>query len=302
MAFLDNDDIWAPTKLERQLAALGANPDARWSATACVHVGPDLHVRWAARLRQDPLVPAGGTVVPSSDMVSLLSDEQRVPAGSSSTLASLEMVMAAGGFNLDVPGCEDWDLWLRLAQASPLLYVDLPLVAYRVWDGQTSANVRAQVESATVVRAATSPTAGLPAAATGPDGSKRLLGATWPVGTGGGRPGGTSAPPGPGATRASSRMRWRRRRRPRSRNDACSGSREPAPSRTGGKRWSSPGWPDGATPAELSVLSGDRPPQEVGATVRTDRLDQLYEGGRAHGGELLVGSAWRDGAGPGQPD
>ena len=162
VAFLDNDDIWAPTKLERQLAALGANPDARWSATACVHVGPDLHVRWAARLRQDPLVPAGGTVVPSSDMVSLLSDEQRVPAGSSSTLASLEMVMAAGGFNLDVPGCEDWDLWLRLAQASPLLYVDLPLVAYRVWDGQTSANVRAQVESATVVRARYFPDSGPP--------------------------------------------------------------------------------------------------------------------------------------------
>ena len=148
VAFLDNDDIWAPTKLERQLAALGANPGARWSATACVHVGPDLHVRWAARLRQDLLVEAGGTVVPSCDMVSLLTEEQRVPAGSSSTLASLEMVVAAGGFNLDVPGCEDWDLWLRLAQASPMLYVDLPLVAYRVWDGQTSANVRAQVASA----------------------------------------------------------------------------------------------------------------------------------------------------------
>jgi hypothetical protein len=72
------------------------------------------------------------------------------------------MVVAAGGFNLDVPGCEDWDLWLRLAQASPLLYVDLPLVAYRVWDGQTSANVRAQVASATVVRARYFPDSGPP--------------------------------------------------------------------------------------------------------------------------------------------
>jgi glycosyltransferase involved in cell wall biosynthesis len=162
VAFLDNDDIWAPAKLEHQLAALAANPEASWSATACVHVGPDLHVRWAARLRQEALLPAEGTVVASSDMISLLTEDQHVPAGSSSALASLDLVLAAGGFNLDVPGCEDWDLWLRLAKRSPLLYVDLPLVAYRVWDGQTSTDVRAQVRSATVLRARHFPDSGPP--------------------------------------------------------------------------------------------------------------------------------------------
>ena len=162
VAFLDNDDIWAPTKLERQLAALAANPGASWSATACVHVGPDLHVRWAARLRKGPLSPPEGTVVSPPEMISLLTEDQQVPAGSSSALASLELVLETGGFNLDVPGCEDWDLWLRLARRSPLLYIDLPLVAYRVWDGQTSANVRAQVRSATVLRARHFPDGGPP--------------------------------------------------------------------------------------------------------------------------------------------
>jgi glycosyltransferase involved in cell wall biosynthesis len=153
VAFLDNDDLWAPTKLERQLAALAAHPAARWSATACVNVGPDLRVRCAARLRQEALSPSEGTIVPSPEMISLLSEEQQVPAGCSSGLASLEFVRATGGFNLDVPGCEDWDLYVRLAKESPLVYVDLPLVAYRVWDGQTSTNVRAQVQSASVMRA-----------------------------------------------------------------------------------------------------------------------------------------------------
>ena len=32
VAFLDNDDLWAPTKVELQLGALAANPLARWSA------------------------------------------------------------------------------------------------------------------------------------------------------------------------------------------------------------------------------------------------------------------------------
>ena len=163
VAFLDNDDIWAPTKLEHQLAALTAHPGAGWSATACVHVGPDLRVRWAARLRPEPLLlPPNGTLVTRPEMLSLLTEDQQVPAGCSSALASLDLVRAAGGFNLDVPGCEDWDLWLRLAQESPLVYVDLPLVAYRVWDGQTSANVRAQVRSATVMRARYFPESGPP--------------------------------------------------------------------------------------------------------------------------------------------
>ncbi len=186
VAFLDNDDIWAPAKLEHQLAALAAHPEASWSATACVHVGPDLHVRWAARLRQEPLLAASGTVVGSSDMISLLTDDQHVPAGSSSALASLDLVLAAGGFSLDVPGCEDWDLWLRLAQRSPMLYVDLPLVAYRVWDGQTSADVRAQVRSATVLRARHFPDSGPPS---------RDYRA--PLGAGGGSPPRRRRAPGP---------------------------------------------------------------------------------------------------------
>ena len=160
VGFLDDDDLWAPAKVELQLGAVAAAPAARWSATSCVHVGPDLQVRWAARLLQRPLTGTKQTLVSSTEMLALLKDDQRVPAGGSSVLAARDLVLDVGGFDRDVAGCEDWDLWLRLAQASPLAYVDLPLVAYRVWDGQASAHVRAQVRSAKVLRQRYFPEAG----------------------------------------------------------------------------------------------------------------------------------------------
>ena len=35
LAFLDSDDVWAPSKLERQIGALRLRAGSRWSYTAC---------------------------------------------------------------------------------------------------------------------------------------------------------------------------------------------------------------------------------------------------------------------------
>ena len=61
VAFLDNDDLWAPTKLELQLQALAEYPSARWCATACAYVGADLTVRPGGRLSEGPLGPRRGS-------------------------------------------------------------------------------------------------------------------------------------------------------------------------------------------------------------------------------------------------
>ena len=63
-----------------------------------------------------------------------------------------ELAQAAGGFHDDVPGCEDWDFWVRLAQRSPLVYLDRPLAAWRMWEGQGSTDARMMLRSANRVR------------------------------------------------------------------------------------------------------------------------------------------------------
>ncbi len=153
VAFLDSDDVWAPTKIERQMAAIARHPVARWSATACVSVSQDMQVRHAVRLRDIAPGPAEGTLVSSEEVRALLMEDNRVPAGNSTVLAAKEVLDAAGGFDADLATCDDWDLWLRIAALSPLAYIDAPLAAYRLWDGQSSANERAFIRDAATVRA-----------------------------------------------------------------------------------------------------------------------------------------------------
>jgi hypothetical protein len=64
-----------------------------------------------------------------------------IPAGSSSVLVAADTLRAAGGFVEGITGCEDWDMWLRLAELAPLAYLDEPLVAYRNWGGNTSGDL-----------------------------------------------------------------------------------------------------------------------------------------------------------------
>lgn len=135
VAFCDDDDLWAPSKLRRQLDALAAMPEAAWCCTGAVAVGPDLEIVADQRLGR------------SGDVLPLLLVSNDIPGGGSSVLARTERVRAAGGFAEDLPASEDWELWIRLAARSPLAVVDEPLVAYRVWPGGKSRHV-ARMEAA----------------------------------------------------------------------------------------------------------------------------------------------------------
>jgi glycosyltransferase involved in cell wall biosynthesis len=153
VAFLDNDDLWAPTKLALQLQALAEHPCARWCATACAYVGADLAVRVGGRLSEGPMGPPEGQLLRSKDLLALLSNDNVIPGGGSSVLVARELLVAVGGFHDDVPGCEDWDLWVRLARMSPLAYLDRPLAAWRIWEGQGSTDAQMMIRSANLVRA-----------------------------------------------------------------------------------------------------------------------------------------------------
>ncbi|MCW5891454.1 MAG: glycosyltransferase [bacterium] len=127
LAFLDADDTWLPAKLERQLAALERVP----GAALC----------WT-RAR---FVDAAGRPLPEHKPPRPLAGDAfaELARGNVLILASVvaprALVEALAGFDATLPvlGCEDWDLWLRLARGRAVVGVDEDLVCYRIHDANT---------------------------------------------------------------------------------------------------------------------------------------------------------------------
>lgn len=125
LAFCDDDDLWAPDKLARQLGALRAS-SARWSCTGIVEVDERLEIIGHRRVK-------GGEIL--ADLLGT----NGIPT--SSVIAELDLLRTVGGFDPSLQGSEDWDMWIRLAQHSPVAAVDRPMVAYRVGTQALSMNV-----------------------------------------------------------------------------------------------------------------------------------------------------------------
>jgi glycosyltransferase involved in cell wall biosynthesis len=126
IAFLDDDDRWAPDKLEAQLAAIEAEPGARWAVSGSVNFDEN-------GVRGGQGLPGGGGAVLDRLLLDCV-----VPAGGSNVVVSRDLIESVGGFDERLGAAEDWDLWLRLAERSPIAYVDRPLVGYRRWTRNTS--------------------------------------------------------------------------------------------------------------------------------------------------------------------
>jgi glycosyltransferase involved in cell wall biosynthesis len=125
IAFCDDDDVWAPDKLNQQLhAASDRKPD--WVYTGSVNVDV------AGRV-------VGGTLpLPPSQVVTLLPRRNVVPGGGSGVLVHRRLLESAGPFDARLRNTEDWDLWVRLSRLSTPRCVPAPLVGYRVHDRGSS--------------------------------------------------------------------------------------------------------------------------------------------------------------------
>lgn len=128
VAFLDDDDLWAPERLSAQLDALEGAPAAGWAVSGAVVVDDALRVVGAQRPPREGVIPAGVLAY------------NCIPGGASGVLARTDLVLDAGGFDPVFRILADWDLWTRLALTSSLATVWRPHVAY-VFHG---ANMTAQ--------------------------------------------------------------------------------------------------------------------------------------------------------------
>lgn len=123
LAFLDSDDLWTRTKLERQLTAMRARPERRWSYTAVHRI--DAEGRDAPAEGVRPWRAWEGDIVePLLRLDALLA----TPA----VMAERELVLEAGAFDEQQLFCEDYDLWLRLALRSEVTALCEPLASVRV--------------------------------------------------------------------------------------------------------------------------------------------------------------------------
>jgi glycosyltransferase involved in cell wall biosynthesis len=130
VAFLHSDDRWLPHKLERQLAALAARPDARWSYSGFSLVdaaGADQPMPKDAEKRP----PCSGWIAER-----LLRRQTGVPV--SSVLAETALLREVGGFDESLAGAEDVDLWVRLADTAACVGLVEPLVQLRQHAGQST--------------------------------------------------------------------------------------------------------------------------------------------------------------------
>ncbi len=129
VAFVDDDDLWAPTKLREQLAALSRTDGASWCATACVHVDSAYTV-------------VGWELAPrTSSVADALLRKQVIPGGGSGVLVSRALALSVGGFDETLSNLADWDFYVRLALASPVAVVADPLLAYYMHPGGMSLNL-----------------------------------------------------------------------------------------------------------------------------------------------------------------
>lgn len=136
VAFLDADDAWEPTKLEKQVAVFEAKPEV--GVVSCKR---SLMDEQGERLPCEPrgLAPRG-SVLPQMFAQNFVCF--------SSCVVRREVFSHVGGFDPEWDLSIDYDLWLRVAKFYRFDFADEELVRYRTGHGNLSKKLRDRVDTA----------------------------------------------------------------------------------------------------------------------------------------------------------
>jgi glycosyltransferase involved in cell wall biosynthesis len=137
VAFLDDDDLWAPEKLSAQLSSAEQH-DRKWAVSGAVCVDNALNVL------------VGEPAPPPERIVADLVRYNAVPVGASNVVVRREVLTEIGGFDLRLRHMADWELWIRLARIGLPAVVPRPHVAYRLHTA--AATIRTAYDPAEPIR------------------------------------------------------------------------------------------------------------------------------------------------------
>jgi glycosyltransferase involved in cell wall biosynthesis len=129
VAFLDHDDLWHAQKLEKQWQLLTQHPDAGF-AYSWVNIISET----GTLIRRCQATQADGDIY-----TRLLARNFLYTA--SNPLLRRRTIMAVGGFDEEIYGADEWDLFLRMAKHAPVVVSPYHHIYYRVVKGSGSARV-----------------------------------------------------------------------------------------------------------------------------------------------------------------
>lgn len=124
VAVLNDDDVWLPEKLERQVALLDAN-----EAVGLVHTGGCFIDAEGDRTEGNPL-GFRFPIFETGDVLPGLVYENKIIA--SAALVRRACFDRVGVFNPSYFGSGDWEMWWRVCERYAAGFVDAPLTLYRV--------------------------------------------------------------------------------------------------------------------------------------------------------------------------
>ena len=124
LAFVDDDDLWAPDKLVRQVHA-AQQASREWVYTGAVNFE-------GCRIVSSRPPP------PPEQIVAMLPRFNLIPGGGSNIIGRRTTWLRAGPFNTSLRSGEDWEMSIRLAQQGPPAWVCSPLVAKRIHPSKMS--------------------------------------------------------------------------------------------------------------------------------------------------------------------
>jgi len=140
VAFLDADDLWLPTKLEKQVALLAANPK----------LGVVYSRRWLideqGRHLYFPQPP-----LPRGNVLEAMFRQNFICF--SSAVVRRIVFDQVGLFDSTLALAIDYDLWLRVAQRFPFDYVNEALVKYRTGHASLSRRTEERLKTAAIIMA-----------------------------------------------------------------------------------------------------------------------------------------------------
>ncbi len=118
VAFLDSDDLWQPDKLKIQVGCMDANPQFPLCYT------DEIWIRKGVRVNpKKKHAKYSGWIFEKCLPLCIISP--------SSALMKRTLFEEIGGFDENLPVCEDYDFWLRVTCRYPALFIDKKLIVKR---------------------------------------------------------------------------------------------------------------------------------------------------------------------------